>query len=393
MPTARRPTPLHNGDVRRATVQQVEALFDYVRRSQRLSQWRGSHTVPAALAGWLESRPNEPVGSDGRRPFAAVRAELGALVDQLDMPAVDKTIVESWYGLCRFPSDLSGTQSALGSAFASQRRHRNHPLTARSVQMRRANAMAKIAAAIPIRSAREAIAYRALKAAWNEPWCQPLRTFDLNRAFDLARDVLAVGSVDETRSRTNSLHAQLDELASRIEHGLDHVPEKLAPANAALGIGLWTWLAPDLPRPSQQSIFPAGLSATPYRSAAPGPVLDRAPPEAASLLRGNRDDYSLLAAVDAATSSSTASTIAWPILEICLTEAIAPLRRPDHVVVDVLYRACRYARNPKTGAPSLWRVGSSEITPRVLTPSMHALMPVLPLAHIDGSSLPSEPWL
>jgi hypothetical protein len=283
------------------------------------------------------------VGSDGRRPMPAIRDELRKVLDTVSLAPIDRTIIEAWYGLRQFPAELTGTDNALNSTRAGRQRTGSLALTSRAVQMRRKRAMYRVAEALDPRPTSEDMSYGALSPAWLEPWCQPLSHFELECAFDVARDILAVGQVADPRSLTNQLHAQLDELHSRIDQGIDGVPERLARANAALAIGLWDWLGPDSRRRERESIFLEGLHVASARSAIPRPLVRTAPSEAAPLLGGSHDDYSLVAAIDAVTSQPVHPSVAWPILELCLSETSSRIQRPDPVVVHVLYRTCRYA--------------------------------------------------
>jgi hypothetical protein len=273
----------------------------------------------------------------------AIRDELRRFLDTVRLATLDRTIIEAWYGLRQFPAELTGTDNALNSTRAASQRRRGLPLTARAVQMRRKQAMHRVAEALDPRPTSEDLSYGALPPAWMEPWCQPLMRFDLECAFNVARDILAVGQVAEPRSLTNQLHAQLDELHSRIDQGIDSVPERLARANAALAIGLWDWVGPNSRRRERDSIFREGLQVASARSAIPQFLIRSAPSEAAALLGGSHDDDSLLAAIDVVTSQPVHHSVAWPILELCLSEASSTIRRPDSVRVHVLYRTCRYA--------------------------------------------------
>lgn len=325
----------------------VEAarMLNFVRDRQRNRQWRSPHTVPAVMAGWVVPAAGELRGADGLRPLGMVRRELAEAVATAALEPESELIIHAWYGLRGFPADLSGPGNLVSRVSSrSPRATDRAPLTVRAVELRRDQAVSMIAAVLQRRPRNTDQEYGGLPPAWREPWCKPLFQADFERAFDLARDLLAVGSPEPTTSITNRLHAELDTLQGRIIDGLDTVPESLTRANAALSIALWEVLLPTHQSPSSAA-RPYSLPPSLTRSAVERAVRTTAPAQAAPLLRGNRDDHSLLAAVRSAADQKIDPAVAWPILEICLTEALTPvLRRDPQVVVRVVYAVVRYAR-------------------------------------------------
>jgi hypothetical protein len=317
--------------------------LDYVRNRQRNRQWRTHHTLPATIAGWVLPADTQPAGADGHRPLGAVREDLLQVVQHAGLQPADQLIIEAWYGLREFPADLTGPGALAARVAARQPRRLRTPLTSRAVSLRRELALKTVAAHLPRRPAGAAQNYSALPPAWREPWCLPLSDVDLRRAFDRARDLLAVGSAEPADSLTNRLHAELDELRERIANRRGTVTHRLACANAALSIALWEFAAPTVPQSHRTERRSPVPSLT--RSAVENAVRAAAPAEAAPLLRGNHDDHSLLAAARSAAQRATDPRTAWPILEICLTEAQTGMARRDPaVVVKVLYTVVRYAQ-------------------------------------------------
>lgn len=325
----------------------VEAarVLSFVRDRQRNRQWRSVHVLPAGVAGWVLPAAEELSGADGLRPLGLVRKELAEVVAAAGLPPEDELIIHAWYGLRGFPADLSGPGNLVSRVSSrSPRAPGREPLTKRAVELRRDQAVGRISAVLQRRPRDTAQDYGGLPPAWREPWCKLLLHADFERAFDLARDLLAVGSPEPTDSITNRLHGELDSLHSRIVDGLETVPQSLARANAALSIALWEVVRPTHRQP-RSATRPYALPPSLTRSAVEDAVRAAAPAEAAPLLRGNRDDHSLLAAVHSSADQDIDPATAWPILEICFTEALTPaLRRDPQVVVRVVYTVVRYAR-------------------------------------------------